>query len=154
MLKYIIFLIIFIISLFGLYWLALKFMDKYGASLADKYGKKSDKKSFFVNINNTCLIIAFLLFFPVVMPNINRILFTTMAAAFVLRSVRGYMSVFRGIWLLIGSFSIGVVLSRLGTYMLDPVVTAVLLAVGIPMLILGMQKSSSDSIKKDGREEN
>jgi len=144
-LKYILFTVFLIAAIFGLVYLAQKFMGKYGHILAEKYGEKTDRKKIFEEINNTCLIIAFLLFVLSLMPELNRTLFFTMSIVFVLRSLRGPISVFRALWVLIGGFVLGVVISLGEVGMLAGEALPVLLIISAVMLFLGFKKSKRRS---------
>ncbi|GEM_PF-3005041 len=148
MLIYILIIIVSVVLLYVLLRLFEKFMGKHGAVLADRFGGSIDTKKFVENLNHTCLIISFVLLVISVMPEINSVLFVTMAIFFSLRSLRGPMSIFRGAWMFIGSFLMGVVISMRATAMIAPQILAGAFLASIPFLIFGFGKTK---IKKKER---
>lgn len=140
MIRYIIYLIIFIIVLFGLIWLSEKFMAKYSRVLDEKFRGNTSKRKFdFNRLNNTCLIIAFVFFLISALPGINSTLFVTMAIIFVLRSLKEKMTFLRGLSMLVGSFFLGAVISLGGTMNITPVGSIIFFLVSVPFLIIGFK---------------
>ncbi len=139
MIKYLIIAIGLVAVLFFLLMLSEKFMDKYGKNIIKNRGI-SEKKTFFVDYNNTCMIIAFLLLVISFLPDLNSILFVVMSILFALRSLKGPMSVFGAIWLFIGSFFLGVAVSYERAGMMETPVIAFLLLIAIPFLFLGFRR--------------
>ncbi|MGM0567610.1 MAG: hypothetical protein ACQESB_00165 [Elusimicrobiota bacterium] len=140
MIKYIIYLIIFIVLLFGLIWLSEKLMAKYAPVLDEKFRGNASKRKLDLNkLNNTCLIISFIFFLLSLLPDINKTLFITMAFIFLVRSLKEKMSVPKAFFMLIGSFSAGVVISLAGTMTLEPALVVIFFIISVPMLIIGFK---------------
>ncbi|MFC2060903.1 hypothetical protein ACFLUV_00155 [Elusimicrobiota bacterium] len=140
MLKYIGFLILFILALFGLYELTVRLLDKYRPKLEEKFGMRISRKETNIEFNNGCLIIAAVLFFMMIVPNINKLLFIIMGLIFAIRSLYGKLTVFRGILLFIGSAFISIFVISLTRQALTAIGAVIVLVVGLFMVIVGFRK--------------
>lgn len=138
---YILLVILILAALYGLFLLFVKLMNRYGPGLTRRFGSEKKKKEVKIQLNNGCLIIAFILFFIAIMPGTNRMLFLTMAALFAVRAFNGKMSVPRGIALFFGSFLVGSFVTSILYGILKPLLAVIFLILSIPLLILGFIRS-------------
>jgi hypothetical protein len=130
-----------VVVIFALYFLFLKLMSKYGPGLADRFGaeKKSGERNR-LEINNAALLIAFVIFFIMLMPQTNNILFFTIAILFIIRAFFGRFSVMRSIAMFSGAFMTGILVTGLSIGLLSNLQTIVVVILAAPLLILGFSR--------------
>ncbi len=134
-------------ALFGLNILFVKLVNRYADKMKDGESLKQKK----IQFNKGPLIIAGIFIIITLLPRTNNILFLVMTIIFILRSLYGKLTVFRGVLLTIGSFILGVFITSIVIEIIKPVIALVLLIVAIPLIILGFytplkaRKTESDS---------
>ncbi|MBN2407485.1 MAG: hypothetical protein JXJ19_07285 [Elusimicrobia bacterium] len=125
---------IFIVLLFALYSLFLRFMERFGKRIQ----KGSERK---LKVDSTPLIIAGILFLVVVFAKVNKIVFISMSIIFAIKSIYGKLTWPRGISLFIGSFLLSLSIGGFIADVLTPGVSVLYLVVSMPFLVIGFINS-------------